>query len=278
MRNAVVVGVDESKAATRALRWAVDEAYLHDFSLLIVNVPSEESDQRSWKLLKRCAQIASFRQPTVPVSTMAAQGTPTEVLAELSAQASLVVLGARGGDQSEHALGSVARRTASHATSPVVIVPENMDAAAEARSHRTVVIGVSADPAGRHAFEAALLEARRRGAIVNAVIGGAEETLDENAPGAELPEPLAEIARRFPTVTVVVNVREEEPAVALTAAAKHADILVIGCHHTSDQWGTRLGAVPSAMLGYVDTPVMVVSASADTTELDSQLVRSHAGK
>lgn len=268
MKNAIVVGVDDSKAAVRALRWAVDEAQLHDFSLLIVNVPAVHDDRASWDLLKRSAQIASFRQPTVPVSTMAGAGAPSDVLAELSAQSVLVVLGARGGDQTEHAIGSVARRTAAHARCPVVIVPEDLNAAAETAANHVIAVGVSPLPAGRHAFEAALLEAQRRRAVVNAVAGWPHV--------GPLPEELAAIAARYPEVTVNLIVREEEPAEALTFGAAKADLLVVGCHHTTDPWGSRLGAVPSAILGRVSTPTMVVSASADMSELNTQLAHTTA--
>lgn len=267
MKNAIVVGVDDSKAAVRALRWAVDEAQLHDLSLLIVNVVGGKGERASYDLLKRSAQIASFRQPTVPVSTMSGTGVPSEVLSDLSSQAVLVVLGARGGDQTEHAIGSVARRTASHATCPVVIVPEDMSASAETGANRTVAVGVSSNPAGRHAFEAAMVEAQMRRAVVTAVAGWPHT--------GPLPVELTEIADRFPDVSVSLIVRADEPAEALGDVAKHADVLVLGCHHTTDPWGSRLGAVPSALLGHVSTPTMVVSGSASIRDLDPELAKAH---
>lgn len=266
MRNSVVVGVDESKAATRALRWAVDEAHRHDLSLLIVNVPSGTDEEASWKLLNRCAQIASFRQPTVPVSTMSGHGAPSGVLATLSVQAALIVLGARGGDQTERALGSVAGRTAAHSVCPVVIIPESMGTESETGAHRTIAVGATISRAGRRAFEAALLEARNRGVVVLAVAasqGGAE-------PGeAVLPEELADIADRHTDVTVNFVVRPEEPAEALIAASREADMLVIGCHHLNDPWGARLGPVAAAIVGHVAVPTMVVSAVAETADLNT---------
>jgi len=261
MGSCVVVGVDDSTAATQALRWAADEAHRHDFSLLIVNVPSPGGEDASRRLLTRCSQTASFRQPTVPVSTMSAEGVPSTVLATLSADAALVVMGARGGDQTEKALGSVAARTASHAHTPVIIVPESIDAEAENGTHHVVAVGLSSDPAGLNAFHTALLEARNRGSVVHAIAAGTDDP--------RMPAELAEIAARFDDVTVQYIARPEDPVQALSAVAGHADVLVLGCHHLDEPWGHRLGPIAASLVGQIAAPTMVVSAAAETAELRS---------
>ena len=51
----------------------------------------------------------------------------------------------------------------------------------------------------------------------------------------------------------------DDPAAALIRAADAADLLVIGCHHSVDQWSVRTGPVAEAVMRGASCPVMLVS-------------------
>jgi nucleotide-binding universal stress UspA family protein len=130
----VVVGVDGSAYGNAALRWALDEACVHDGGLTAVfawQMPFLEipgafdvdvvEDQAKTFLTGTVASVEP--SPKVPVDMVVAHGDVSEALIEASRQADLLVLGSRGrGGFAGLKLGSVSQECVTHASCPVVII------------------------------------------------------------------------------------------------------------------------------------------------------------
>jgi nucleotide-binding universal stress UspA family protein len=139
----IVVGVDGSAHARRALVWALEEAALHGASLDVVHAwrmptvapvlgfptpvlhPDDcarEAKEMLEAELERAEQMTSAR-PLV-VRPIAAEGGAAHLLLRWSEGADLLVVGARGlGPVLGTLLGSVSLQCVRHSTVPVVVVP-----------------------------------------------------------------------------------------------------------------------------------------------------------
>ena len=136
----VVVGVDGSKSASRALAWAVDQALAEHRALTLVHavlpvgaawLDQDGIDHRigvdpmhteGHELLRRAREAVTERAPDLEVHEVLRVVDPRELLLSLSAQAALVVLGSRGrGPVRSLLLGSVGVALSRHAYCPVVI-------------------------------------------------------------------------------------------------------------------------------------------------------------
>jgi nucleotide-binding universal stress UspA family protein len=136
-RRPVVVGVDGSPDASRALDLATDLARSIDAELVAVHalglmavvdgehVPSFEHRDEIDRLLRDqwCVGLADAG---VIYRVELLDGNPTEVLAHLAEtlDPSFLVVGARGiGESADRELGSTSYHVTRHATCPVVVVP-----------------------------------------------------------------------------------------------------------------------------------------------------------
>jgi len=131
----VVVGVDGSASAERALRAALEEAAGLQASLEIVHAITtsptaafllprlEPSRSESTRIrLEETAAAAAAARPDVKVSLRLSSKTPPWTLVDASAGAQLLVVGSRGlGEFRGMLLGSVSQYCAVHARCPVLI-------------------------------------------------------------------------------------------------------------------------------------------------------------
>lgn len=279
--NYIAAGVDGSPAARSALLWAVDECRIRRRTLVIVHAPDARDallmtgrtgtrfrnlDDVGEQLLRDHAAAASARQPSVAVTTRLCRSAPADALIDLSEHAELLVVGSQGhgGSVTSSVLGSVSDRVAAHAQCPVAIVPSTRARVESAR----VVVGVAASCSGRLALEFALDEARLRGATLVAVSAMRDpqtapdptSVLDVRAlqSGTVLLDELESVAAAYPDVIIEPTLADTDPATALLDAARDAQLVVVGCHHSDDRWSTRLGPVPSTIAHRAPCPVVVV--------------------
>ena len=138
----VIVGVDGSEGSRHALEFAVREAGLRSTSLRAVStwhVPwSVQSGApgldagliisglraNAQEALRGMVAAVASTAEGVDIVSDVREGRPAEVLVELSAAASLLVVGSRGiGGFRGLVLGSVSHQCAQHAACPVAIVP-----------------------------------------------------------------------------------------------------------------------------------------------------------
>lgn len=134
----IVVGVDGSPASVDALCFAIDEARLRGARLVVVYAyrfpvltmlplapkppTPEELAEGADALLARALADAGDPQD-VNVERLAIEGHPAEVLVDVAAGATLLVVAARGvGGFRGSLLGSVSQQCAQHAPCPVTIV------------------------------------------------------------------------------------------------------------------------------------------------------------
>jgi nucleotide-binding universal stress UspA family protein len=138
--STIVVGVDGSKGAIEALRFALDEARHHNSNVKVVNawhvppsayglgwVPPVDVDsfrKLAGESLDQSLAKAGVDQSGVAVSTEVREGQAADVLCEAARGADLLVVGSRGlGGFRGLLLGSVSQQCAHHAPCPVVVVP-----------------------------------------------------------------------------------------------------------------------------------------------------------
>ncbi len=140
----VVVGVDGSADAARALRWAQDEARRRDAKLLLVHGvevgAAAASPYGSGVLMEQLQEggeavlaeaLAEVRAAGFEAEGRMEVGSAAHALIEASRGADLLVVGCRGhGGFAGLLLGSVSAACAHHAHCPVVVVrPEERSAA-----------------------------------------------------------------------------------------------------------------------------------------------------
>lgn len=146
----IVVGVDDSDNARRALRVAVDLASERDAELVVVNSwevpypydpvamtamgyqPQEDLfDRRSEELVAELlAEVADERREglDIEVSVVRTQDSPVHAVLKASEGADAIVLGSRGrGSVRGLLLGSVGQGVLHHSQIPVVVMPHNAD-------------------------------------------------------------------------------------------------------------------------------------------------------
>ncbi len=274
VRERIVVGVDGSAAAQTALVWAADEARLRNAGLLIVHsvdvhdaavaarsgepaVRATEQAERG--ILGHQASLAAIRQPGVAVSTLLSYAAPADALVDLSSTVDLVVVGTHG-----HAslvgsiLGSVSHLVAAQARCPVAVVPE--PAALQAWGQDRVIAGVANSLSCASVLATAFAEAQVRQCALT--VAWADPGTDEQPPSPDLRpgwlhRHLEPLRAGYPDIAVTTQRLDGAAGPALRALAGSAVAIVIGAHHSSDRWSTRLGAVPLAVLDDAPCPVII---------------------
>jgi nucleotide-binding universal stress UspA family protein len=141
--SGIVVGIDGSHHASRALDWAMAEAGVRktDLMVMAVNpVPQgywtkepvrQPGDQERVEEVRRSVQeevdkaaAALGAQQPRSVSVVAISGFPARMLIDASEDAALIVVGSRGGGGfGALFLGSVSSQVVHHSKCPVVVVP-----------------------------------------------------------------------------------------------------------------------------------------------------------
>jgi len=277
----IVVGVDGSPTSKAALGWAVDECALRGRQLLIVHSVDPDDpfqtalptagpglvDETGVRLLNACLAYASNRQPRVLVSSQITYERPADALVDLSSDSDLVVVGTRGHNALKASmLGSVSTTLSTHAHCPVAVISHSDEVSADAGPPR-VIVGLSAGRSAAAALEFAIDEAARRAASVTVLQGKAAHagsvsasTVVRQPVDGELSRYLEQLRAEHPEVPISARSTTLEPADALLRLSRCAQLLVIGCHHSDDQWSTRLGPVASSVLHRAPCPVVVVGS------------------
>ncbi|MDQ2749676.1 MAG: universal stress protein [Pseudonocardiales bacterium] len=304
MRNdpsgAVVVGVDGSTAAAKALEWAADEAERRGVALVIAyaghlasRAVLAEGTARSAlqeicaygkEVLEDAMATALEDRRLVDVTTDLREVDPADMLIELSETASALVVG-RGneGPITRFVFGSITQRVAAHAHCPVVVVGPD----APLRNSQTVAVGVSDSESGTRAMRFACAEALVRHANVRAVRSWTE--LNWARPGFPFPpeasftslqdgeqailDKCVRAARdAYPGLKIEGLLTEQPAYVALETAADAADLLVVGCRREEGSHLPRLGPLASWLLHHSRCPVAIVGRSTAVATAEEKAV------
>lgn len=293
----VVVGVDGSRSALDAVRWAAVEARRRRTGLRLVEafgwLPVEDGEpgdhgERSDRsdhidpsyreVLTRAARerlavagaAAALAAPDVPVETDLLTGDPIPRLVTESAAAQLVVVGDRGlAGITGLLVGSVATGVAARAACPIVVV-RGAGPGGPVPDEGPVVVGVDGSPLSEAALASAFEAASVRGVGLVAVHtwrdtmidGSVAPLIDWAAIEVEeqqvLAERLAGWAVKYPDVAVERVVARDRPARALRERSRGAQLLVVGSRGRGGLVGTLLGSVSQTLLHHAACPVMVV--------------------
>lgn len=285
----VVVGVDGSEAADRAVDWAVEAARLHGFDLRVVHawhpptpppaltVPGAVVDlytvarQTGQEVLR--AALERIEGAGVTVHSTLVEGGAGAALIAASDGADQIVVGDRGhGSIMRIILGSTSTDVVHHATVPVTVV-RGRSGGREAH----VVVGVDGSEHSRRALIRAAAEADARQTRLE-VVGvwhlTTPDLLDDFSgwaipPVEQLQTHAAEridavIREALPGRTdVTVSVLQGSPADRLVEASSGAALLVVGSrgHGAFDRM--LLGSVAGACLHRAHCPVQVVCGPHD---------------
>lgn len=138
LARTIVVGVDGSEGATRALRFALDEAAVHDWRVLLVHgvdvglsaadpygggAVLDQLQQAGRAALDAAA--ADAVKAGLEVETTLEIGSPAYALIDAAKGAAMLVVGSRGhGGFMGLLLGSVSSACVHHAHCPIVVVPK----------------------------------------------------------------------------------------------------------------------------------------------------------
>lgn len=287
----VVVAVDGSPASHTAVRWAANTAMKRGIPLRLASsytmpqflyaegmVPPQELfddlQRETLKKIDEARDIALEVAPDIKIGHAVAEGSPIDMLLEMSRSSTMVVMGSRGlGGLSGMVLGSVSGAVVSHASCPVVVVREDNNVT-DANKYGPVVVGVDGSEVSRRAVEYAFEEANARKAELVAVhtwidtqvqAPGAGFAVDDDHWAAvqkekadKLEEYLGTLREQFPNVEVRTLITRDRPVRALTEAAEGAQLLVTGSHGRGGFKGMLLGSTSRALLQSAPCPMMVV--------------------
>jgi Universal stress protein UspA and related nucleotide-binding proteins len=289
--NIIVVAVDGSEASKQAVRWAANTANKRNLPLRLASSytmpqflyaegmvpPQELFDDLQTEALEKIEEartIAHEVAPDIKIGHTIAEGSPIDLLLELSEDVTMIVMGSRGlGGLSGMVMGSVSAAVVSHAECPVVVVRQD-SAVTENNKYGPVVVGVDGSEVSKQATELAFVEAEARGSELIAVhtwmdmqvqaslagLSAAQQQWDEveREQTALLEENLAPIAAKHPGVPVKKVITRDRPVRALADAAEGAQLLVVGSHGRGGFKGMLLGSTSRALLQSAPCPMMVV--------------------
>ncbi|MFF8603091.1 universal stress protein [Streptomyces sp. NPDC015232] len=279
-RGNIVLGIDPVKNWHMALAWAADEAHLRERGLhLVVAVPPQHDTQHVDDTPRHLAQRqvgtealhtalawAKARQPGVEAASSLLDGFPAGVLAGLSHDAGMIVLGSRHLSRTEEYLsaGSLVVPVTAKADCPVVVVG---DAEHVTQEMPYLVVGVDGSESSRAALAWAFEEADLRRCALRAIAVWqppvfslhSSDTLF-HAERRLLSETTAGWAEKYPDVRLTHEVPIGSPVETLANAAEHALAVVVGRRGRGGYTGMRVGSVVHGLLHRAHCPVITVPA------------------
>lgn len=296
-RGAVVVGVDGSEHARRAVLWAAAHADVEGRPLALLHgaaPPSplgttwldtmgvdqvmiiEEVTEASHALLGEAAAAVAESFPRLAVHQVLRLNDPRQALLDAAADATLLVVGSRGlGAVRGLLLGSVGSAVAKHASCPVAVIRARE---AGGPGSSGVVVGVEGGPADPAVLELAFAYAAGHDLTLTAVhcfwdevrVAEGSHDVPDDEPGLEdQRQLLAEAVRpgreKFPDVRVRTQLTRGFVDDRLVRASASAELVVVG--HRRKKLLTELvyGSLAPAVVEHAHCSVAVVPSTEPTT-------------
>lgn len=289
-RHSVVVGVDGSEEAQRALHWAAGEAGRRHWPLRVIHAldyshfqlkevigakPGSAEDREVAQTIVDEAVAAVERiWPAVGVTGDWRRGNPAPVLARTVTEHDILVVGSRGlGRVASALLGSVSSDVSYRADCPVIVVRETTSTT-HSDGGRGVILGVDGSSASVAATAFAFEEASLRSLpltvvhavwepytdsqAVVAVLTPTERTVVDASERLDVAETIAGWREQCPDVGVVTRYENGRPDRVLTNFADTAELLVVGAHGRGATTAMHLGSVSRRVLRSARCPIAVV--------------------
>lgn len=279
--STIVVGIDGSESADRAVVWAAVTAAGRDFGLRIVTAVDlpphlnhkQVEDFRAVAGSRLVAAQVLARETvdgsSISISTEALDGKVVDVLLSESERSAMVVIGASGlGESDAGLLGSASIGLSAHASSPVVVVRgRSIDGLPPALG--PVVVGVDGSSINQAAVATAFDEASWRRTPLIAVhvwsdlslaqTSGVPDEWEDIAASEEavLAESLAGWQEKYPDVEVRRIVAKDRPVRVIGQLSEQASLIVVGNRGRGGFTGMLLGSTSYALIHTADCPVLV---------------------
>jgi nucleotide-binding universal stress UspA family protein len=257
----IVVGVDGSSSASRAVQWAAAEARISGLPLRILHAApyaagatADAGRERAREVLEAALALARRREPGLWITIRCALEPPVPVLALAATRARLLVLGGADRPNAEPT-ESVGLRLIEIAECPVVVVQGR---ARTAGDDRPVVAGVDIlDPDAPIVADvlAAAVDAALRLHRPLIVLHAAQV----DTPARDLAH---DLAARHPGLAVQQVTTAAHPTIALLDAARRAHLLVIGSRGRFAPVRVRTGSTCRDVLRRSTAPVEVITRPA----------------
>ncbi|CAB0571768.1 universal stress protein [Corynebacterium diphtheriae] len=289
--NIVVVAVDGSEASQNAVRWAANTAnkrgvplrlaasytmpqFLYAEGMVPPQELFDELQSETMDMIEAARVVAHEVAPDIKIGYVIAEGSPIDMLLDMSSDVTMIVMGSRGlGGLSGMVMGSVSAAVVSHADCPVVVVRSD-NHVTETNKYGPVVVGVDGSDVSQRATEFAFEEAQARGAKLVAIhtwmdmqvqaslagLAAAQQEWEiiEKEQTTLLKGRLQPLLERFPDVEVEMVITRDRPVRALEDCAHNAQLLVVGSHGRGGFRGMLLGSTSRALLQSAPCPMVVV--------------------
>ena len=309
----VVVGVDGSAGSLTALRWAMHWALVREAEVVVLAAyptvaywsgaeivnPSALGAVRDDTWARGCAAIDAVRDNDpavrdVPVRLHLERGPAAAQLVRHSADADLLVVGARGrGVASSALLGSVALHSVSAAKCSVAVVPLP-GRWAQPQPGSRVVVGVDGSERSAAALSTALVEAAPSGSVTVVRAEDGADLWGDQYPLVSGPSQRQRrdgASRRVEATlgALLVATTDESPTIqrlahrgqagpVLVDLAAGADLLVVASRGHGEFRGLVFGSVALHCVVHAPCPVLVVRPNARQLASRSTLVDSAASR
>jgi nucleotide-binding universal stress UspA family protein len=294
MTDRWIVGVDGSDASVDALGFALHHALTRDVAITAVtafHVPKVMAlftAKRGFGVDELGLSATAGHELDViidklavadRVTPMVVEGQAAHVLVDAAADAELLIMGQQGeGDLRQHRLGSVSRYCATHATSPVVVVPSGWD---ERPTTGRIVVGFDGSDNAAAALEWALGFATDDVTVRVVVAMDVAPWLDPVTTRERFGDEIAEQEQAMISAIDAVDaggVAErvfvlDTPRAALREEGRSADLVVVGARGRGLIAAELLGSVSTSVVQDTVVPVVVVPDRADPGRTDPD----HAG-
>ena len=287
--GSIVVAVDGSEHADRAVEWAAEQAQLENRPLVAVSAAEwDHVHVSSWPASDdgtpvREAMLADARavaeaavalvrreRPTVVARPLVVPGDARLALVNLSHDARLMVLGARGrGPLRSMLLGTVSSGVAKRAACPVVVCrPQESGTIA-----RGVVVGADGTPESLPVIEFAFAQASLRGlplTVLHAYWDAVAAVAGLRSGSEQVPDPSDVEELRVVLSRSVAGFSEKYPDVSVSLRLQHGlvdevltrgqswGLVVVGRHPMDSVWRMLTGGIATAVLERAQSTVAIV--------------------
>jgi nucleotide-binding universal stress UspA family protein len=279
MTDRWIVGVDGSDASVDALGFALHHALHRDVAITAVtafHVPAVMAlftAKRGFGVDELGLSATAGHELDViidklavadRVTPMVVEGQAAHVLVDTAVHAELLIVGQQGdGELRQHRLGSVSRYCATHATSPVVVVPAGWD---ERPTTSRIVVGFDGSDNAAAALEWALGFAPDDITVRVVVAMDVAPWLDPETTRERFADEIAEQEQVMISAIDAVDtggVAErvfvlDTPRAALREAGRAGDLVVVGARGRGLIAAGLLGSVSTSVVQDTVVPVVVV--------------------